>query len=65
MFLFSYFLNNLTQKILFIKNSLLLYFLVTKPLQGALDLLEGTASAFKEAVGGPLGFFFVFLLGCF
>uniref|UniRef100_A0A915ER72 Fragile site-associated protein C-terminal domain-containing protein n=1 Tax=Ditylenchus dipsaci TaxID=166011 RepID=A0A915ER72_9BILA len=27
---------------------------VTKPLQGALDLLEGTASAFKEAVGGPL-----------
>lgn len=28
---------------------------VTKPLQGALDLLEGTASAFKEAVGGPSG----------
>ena len=28
---------------------------------GALDLLEGTASAFKEAVGGPLGMQFLFI----
>lgn len=26
---------------------------VTKPIQGVLDLLEGTAEAVKEVVGGP------------
>lgn len=27
---------------------------MTKPIQGALDLLEGTAEAVKEVVGGPI-----------
>ena len=28
---------------------------VTKPVQGIFDLVEGTASAMKEIVGGPAG----------
>jgi hypothetical protein len=28
---------------------------LTKPIQGTLDLVEGTASAFREVVGAPLG----------
>lgn len=35
---------------------------VTKPVQGIFDLVEGTASAVKEIVGGPSSTFLLILM---